>query len=107
MMVYYISKAATHFFRIGAFMPFYTVTSVTPSRLNSINAIDVTGYLGDILGIFLEYFWDILGIFWGYFWYILEIFWRYFGDILRKYWGYFWGIFGIFWGYFEDILGIF
>ena len=70
-------------------MPFYTVTSVTLSRLNSINAIDVTGYLGifwgyfgDIFGIFLEYFWDIFGIFLGYFWYILEIFWRYFGDIL-------------------------
>ena len=98
---------STHLFRFGAFMPFYTVTSVTLSRLNSINAIDVTGYLGDIFGIFsgyfwdifgifLEYFWDILGIFWGYFWYILEIFWRYFGDIL-----------GIFWGFFEDILGIF
>ena len=28
------------------------VTSVTLSRLNSINAIDVTRYLGDILGIF-------------------------------------------------------
>ena len=39
------------------------VTSVTLSRLNSINAIDVTIYLGDILGIFLGYF----GIFWGYF----------------------------------------
>ena len=41
MMVYYISKA-THFFRFGAFMPFYIVTSVTLSRLNSINAIAVT-----------------------------------------------------------------
>ena len=69
-------------------MPFYTFTSVTPSRLNSINAIDVTGYLGDILGIFLGYFWDILGIFLGYF-----------GDIL--------GIFGNILGYFWDILGIF
>ena len=48
-------------------MPFYTVTSVTLSRLNSINAIDVTGYFGDILGIFLGYFWNIFGIFWGYF----------------------------------------
>ena len=28
------------------------ITSVTLSRLNSINAIDVTRYLGDILGIF-------------------------------------------------------
>jgi len=54
MMVYYISEAATHFFRFGAFMPFYTVTSVTLSR--SINAIDVTAYFGDILGEFLGYF---------------------------------------------------
>ena len=74
MMVYYISEAATHFFRFGAFMPFYTVTSVTLSRLNSINAIDVTAYLGDILGIFLVYFGDILEIFWGYFGDILGIF---------------------------------
>ena len=72
------------------------VTSVTLSRLISINAIDVTGYLGDIFGIFLEYFWDIFGIFWEYFWDILGIFLGYFGDIL-----------GIFWGYFGDILGIF
>ena len=67
-------------------MPFYTVTSVTTSRLNSINAIDVTGYRGDIFGIFLEYFLgyfgDILGIFLVYFGDILEIFWGYFGDIL-------------------------
>ena len=39
------------------------VTSVTLSRLNSVNAIDVTAYLGDILGIFWGYFKDILGIF--------------------------------------------
>ena len=32
------------------------VTSVTLSRLNSINAIDVTRYFGDILGIFWGYF---------------------------------------------------
>ena len=31
------------------------VTSVTLSRLNSINVIDVTRYLGDILGISLGY----------------------------------------------------
>ena len=55
-------------------MPFYNVTSVTLSRLNSINAIDVTGYRGDILGIFLVYFGDILEIFWGYFGDILGIF---------------------------------
>ena len=64
-------------------MPFYTVTSVTLSRLNSINAIDVTGYLGDILGIFLGYFWNIFGIFLEYFWDILGIFLVYFGGILE------------------------
>ena len=63
-------------------MPFYTVSSVTLSRLNSINAIDVTGYVGDILGILLGYFWNIFGIFWEYFGDIFGIFWRYFGDIL-------------------------
>ena len=31
------------------------VTSVTLSRLNSINAIDVTRYLGDIFGTSLTY----------------------------------------------------
>ena len=44
------------------------VTSVTLSRLISINAIDVTrcwGYLGDILGISGGYLGDILGISWG------------------------------------------
>ena len=52
------------------------ITSVTLSlsRLNSINAIDVTRYLGDILGIFWKYIGDILGIFWGYFGDILGIF---------------------------------
>ena len=49
------------------------VTSVTLSRLNSINAIDVTGYVGDILGIFLGYFWNIFGIFLGYLWDIFGI----------------------------------
>ena len=56
-------------------MPFYTVTSVTLSRLNNINAIDVTRYLGDILGIFCDIFgmslgypWDIFGISSGYIW---------------------------------------
>jgi len=66
-------------------MPFYTVTSVTLSRLNSINAIDVTGYFGDILGIFLGYFWNIF----GYFGDILGIFLVYLGDILEIFWGYF------------------
>ena len=67
-------------------MPFYTVTSVTLTRLNSINAIDVTGYLGDILGIFLGYFWNIFGIFLEYFWDILGIFLVYFGGILEIFW---------------------
>ena len=42
-------------------MPFYTVTSVTLSRLNSINAIDVAGYgyHWNIFGIPLEYLWNI------------------------------------------------
>ena len=44
------------------------VTSVTLSRLNSINAIDVTRYLGDIFGISLGYLWDIFGISLGYLW---------------------------------------
>ena len=58
------------------------VTSVTLSRFNSINAIHVTRYLGDIFGVFRGYFGNILGIFLGYFWDILEIFWGYFEDIL-------------------------
>ena len=36
------AAAAAQLFQILAFMPFYTVTSVTLSCLNSINAIDVT-----------------------------------------------------------------
>ena len=44
-LLYIYIYISTHFFRFWAFMPFYTVTSVTLSRLNSINAIDVTGYL--------------------------------------------------------------
>ena len=59
------------------------VTSVTLSFLDSINAIDVTAYLGDILGIFWGYFWNIFGIFWAYFGHIFGIFWRYFEDILE------------------------
>ena len=64
-------------------MPFYTLTSVTLSRLNSNNAIDVTGHLGNILGIFLGYFWNIFGIFLEYFGDILGIFLVCFGDILE------------------------
>ena len=108
MLVYYISIYWQPLFQIFTqSLDAIDVKSVTPSRLNSINAIDVTGYLGDIFGIFMEFFWDILGIFWGYFWYILEIFWRYFGDILGIFWGYFGDILGIFRGYFGDFLGIF
>ena len=95
MMRYYISSKA----RQQPLFEIFTqpdATRVTLSRLNSINAIDVTGYLGDILGIFLGYFWNIFGIFW-----------RYFGDILGMFWGYFEDILGIFLGYFGDILGIF
>ena len=56
-------------------MPFYNVTSVTLSRLNSVNAIYVTGCLGYLeVGISLGYFGDILGIFWGYSGDILGIF---------------------------------
>ena len=54
----------THFFHIFTqSLDAIDITSVTLSRLNSINAIDVTRYLGDILGIFWEYFGDILGTF--------------------------------------------
>ena len=82
------------------------VTSVTLSRLKSINAIDVTRYLGDIFGISLGYLWDILGISLGYLWDILEISWGYIGDILGISWGYLGDILGISWGYFGDILVI-
>ena len=51
MMVYYIS-AAQLFQIFTQSLDAIVVTSVTLSRLNSINAIDVTRYLGDILGIF-------------------------------------------------------
>ena len=65
-------------------MPFYNVTSVTLSRLNSIDAIDVTRYLGDSWG----YLWDIWGISLGYL-----------GDIFGISLGYLWDIFGISLGY--------
>jgi hypothetical protein len=69
-------------------MPFYNVTSVTLSRLNSINAIEVECPLvhwsiGDIFGISLGYFWDIFGISLGYLW-----------DIFGISLGYRWDIFG-------------
>ena len=53
MMVYYISICPNPLFQIFTqSLDAIDVTSVTLSRLNSINAIDVTRYLGDILGIF-------------------------------------------------------
>ena len=53
-----------HFFQIFTqFLDAIDVTSVTLKRLNSINADNVTRYLGDIFGIFWEYFGDILRIF--------------------------------------------
>ena len=55
MMVYYISAAQLFQIFIQSHDAI-DVTSVTLSRLNSINAIDVTRYLGDILGIFLGIF---------------------------------------------------
>jgi len=89
-------------------MPFYNVTSVTLSPLNSINAIEVEcplvhwGYLWDIFGISLGYLWDILGISWGYFGDILGISWGYLGDILAMSWGYLGNILGISWEYLGD-----
>ena len=101
MMVYYISGSGSgsNFFRfsLSPFINAIHVTSVTLSRLNSINAIDVTRNLRDIFGIFWGYYEDILGIFWGYFGDILGIFWEYFGDILGIFWEYFGNILGIFW----------
>ena len=42
------------------------VTSVTLICLNSINAIEITRYLGDIMGIYFGYLWDIFWISLGY-----------------------------------------
>ena len=64
-------------------MPFYTVTSVTLSRLNSSNANDVTEYFQNIFGTFLGHFGNIFGIF--------E---EYFEDIFGISLGYLWDIFG-------------
>ena len=58
MMVYYICiyTSKGHFFQIFTqSIDAIEVTRVTLSRLNSINAIDVTRYLGDIFGISLGY----------------------------------------------------
>ena len=55
MMVYYVSGSGGNFFRFWAFMPFYTVTSVTLRHLNSINTML---QLQLLLGIFLGYFWS-------------------------------------------------
>ena len=89
MMVHYISAVATFSDFEHLCLSILLQVSLYVAFKNSINAIDVIGYLGifwgyfgDIFGIFLEYFWDILGIFLVYFGDILEIFWGYFGDIL-------------------------
>ena len=52
IMVYYISAQRQLFQIFTRSIDAIDVTSVTLSRLNSINAIGVTRYLGDILGIF-------------------------------------------------------
>ena len=64
MMVYYICiRSSGNFFQIFTqSLDAIDVTSVTLSRLNSINTIDVTRYLEDILGLSLGYLGDILGI---------------------------------------------
>ena len=52
-LLYIRSSGSGNFFQIFTqSIDAIDVTSVTLSRLNSINAIDVTRYLGDILGIF-------------------------------------------------------
>ena len=56
MMVYYISAALQLFQIFTQSIDAIDVTSVTLSRLNSINASDVTRYLEDILGIFCQNF---------------------------------------------------
>ena len=74
VMVYYISIPLYQIFTQS--IDTIDVTSVTLSRLNSSNAIDVTrcwGYLWDILGISVGYLGDILGISWGYLWDIFGI----------------------------------
>ena len=91
MMVYYISGSNPLFQIFTQSLEAIDVTSVTLKRLNSINADDVTRYLGDIFGIFWGNFGDVLAIFWGYFG-------KYFGDILGIFWGYFGDILGIYWG---------
>ena len=70
-MVYYISARRQLFQIFTQSLDAIDVTSVTLKRLNSINADDVTRYLGDILGIFWEYLGDILGISLRYLWDIL------------------------------------
>ena len=95
VMVYYISAQRQLFQIFTQSLDAIDVTSVTPSPLNSINAIDVTSYLGEIFGISLRYLWDIFKISLGYLQDILGIFWGYVEDML-----------GISLGYFGDILGI-
>ena len=97
-------------------MPFYNVTSVTLSRSNSINAIEVEcplvhwGYLWDIFGISLGYLWDIFGISWEYLGNILGISREYLGNVFGISrlisWGNLWDNFGISLGYLGDIFKV-
>ena len=64
-------------------MPFCNVTSVTLSRLKSINAIGVELYFWDIFEISFGYLWDIFGISLGYLWDIFGISLRYLWDIFE------------------------
>ena len=59
MMVYHISGSNPLFQIFTQSLDAIDVRGVTLKRLNSINADDVTRYLGDILGIFWGYFWNI------------------------------------------------
>merc|ERR1712192_196068 len=85
MMVYYmyIHPSRPLFQIFTQSIDSINVTSVTLSRLNISNAIDV-------LGIYLGYLWDIFGISWGY---------------VRDIFGISWEYLGISWGYLGDILG--
>ena len=62
MMVYYICiRSSGNFFQIFTqSLDAIDVTSVTLSRLNSINAIDVKRYLGHIFGISRAYLGHII-----------------------------------------------
>ena len=104
-MVYYISSGS-HFLRFWAFKPFYNVTNVTLSHLNSINAIDVIRGCGYLLTIFGT----ILGLSWNYLGTILGLSWDYlgtiFGTILGLSWDYLGTILGLSWDYLGTIMGL-